>query len=328
MSMVPIPAAFCPMHVHVNAQAQILNCGPTFAKLAGGHALVGQDMFDVLEVIRPQGITTVPAMISGRGHCLHLALRQDPRTRLKAQALPDADNGVFLNMSLSADIVGAVQAHQLTAHDFAPTDPTIDLLYLFEAKSAAMEASRALNRRLQVARVAAEEQAFTDTLTGLKNRRGLEHVLNRWLAEGAAFALVHLDLDHFKPVNDRLGHAAGDAVLQEVARRLSVLVRRGDVVARTGGDEFILLLRNQICRDKLMAVGCRLIKGLEQPIWWDAAPRQISASLGIATASAIVGGSPLPAETLIERADAALYQAKRAGRSQPAIFDRDTPVSG
>lgn len=328
MTIAPVPAAFCPMHLHLDATARILACGPTFAKICGGSAPIGHSLFDVLTLLRPQGVTSVDAMLARPTQCLHLTLGARPATRFKAQAVPDASGGLYLNLSFSADIVGAVQAHGLTAHDFAPTDPTIDLLYLFEAKSAAMESSRALNRKLQVARVAAEEQAFTDTLTGLKNRRGLEHVLNRWLGEGVGFALAHLDLDHFKPVNDTLGHAAGDAVLQEVARRLSVTVRRDDVVGRTGGDEFILLLRDQLCQNNLMALGQRIIQELEKPIWWEAAPRRISASLGIARAMPIAGGSPLLPATLIERADAALYQAKNAGRAQACIFDRDTPMPG
>lgn len=328
MTIAPVPAAFCPMHLHLDAGARILTCGPTFVKICGDAEPLGQSLFDVLTLVRPQGLTSVNAMLARPAQCLHLTLCARPTTRFKAQAVPDADGGIYLNLSFSGDIVGAVQAHGLTAHDFAPTDPTIDLLYLFEAKSAAMDSSRALNRKLQVARVAAEEQAFTDTLTGLKNRRGLDHVLNRWLGEGVGFALVHLDLDHFKPVNDTLGHAAGDAVLQEVARRLSLTVRREDVVARTGGDEFILLLRNQLCRDDLLTLGERLIEELEKPIWWDGAQRKISASLGIACAMPIAGGSPLLPATLIERADAALYQAKNAGRAQACIFDRDTPLPG
>ena len=118
------------------------------------------------------------------------------------------------------------------------------MLYLVEAKSAAMDESRALNSRLQGAKIAAEEQAFTDTLTGLKNRRALDHVMARLLAMGEVFSCMHVDLDYFKSINDTLGHAAGDHVLQVVAQVLVAETRAPDTIARVGGDEFVILVHD------------------------------------------------------------------------------------
>ena len=150
--------------------------------------------------------------------------------------------------------------YALVSSDFAATDLAIEMLYLVEAKSAAMEASRKLNLRLQGAMIAAEEQAFTDTLTGLKNRRAMDHVLARLIEAGREFALMHIDLDFFKAVNDTLGHAAGDHVLQNVARIMVEETRSDDTVARVGGDEFVILFDGLTDRETLVRVAERIIQ--------------------------------------------------------------------
>ena len=125
--------------------------------------------------------------------------------------------------------------HALSGADFPVTDLAVELLFLVEANTAAMEASRHLNLRLQGAKIGAEEQAYTDTLTGLKNRRALEHILARLRITHASFALLRLDLDCFKSVNDTRGHSAGDHVLQQVAHRMVHETRDSDTIARVGG---------------------------------------------------------------------------------------------
>lgn len=127
-----------------------------------------------------------------------------------------------------------VQDYGLSSADFAATDLVIEMLFLVEAKSAAMDASRNLNNRLQGAKLAAEEQAATDTLTGLKSRRAADHILAAALAEDSEFSLMHLDLEFFKSVNDTQGDAAGDYVLQEVAKVMRAETRKVDMIARVG----------------------------------------------------------------------------------------------
>jgi len=109
--------------------------------------------------------------------------------------------------------------------------------------------------RLQGAKARAEEQALTDVLTGLGNRRAMERALSTLMQNGGGFALIHLDLDYFKQVNDTLGHAAGDHVLAEVASLLRASVRGADLVARVGGDEFVILLAGVQDRGLLERVG-------------------------------------------------------------------------
>ncbi|MFC3118341.1 GGDEF domain-containing protein [Jhaorihella thermophila] len=226
--------------------------------------------------------------------------------------MPLDDGGAVVNLSFGISVVDAVRIHGLSAGDFAPTDLAIELLYLVEANAAAMEASRKLNLRLQSGMIAAEEQAFTDTLTGLKNRRALDHILARLSESGETFALMHLDLDFFKQVNDTYGHAAGDTVLQRAARVMVAATRERDAVARIGGDEFVLIFPRLVDPDKLAMIARRLIQGLEEPIPVGEQTCRISASIGIA----IRQDSEEAAEDLLHRADIALYAAKRAGRGR------------
>jgi len=219
-----------------------------------------------------------------------------------------------------------VRDYSLTSADFAPTDLTMEMLYLIEAKSAAMEASRTLNQRLQGAKIAAEEQAFTDTLTGLKNRRAMDHVLDRTIASGQDFSLMHVDLDYFKTVNDTLGHAAGDQVLQHVARIMVEETRSDDTVARVGGDEFVILLHKVIDKGRLTDISQRLIARLEVPVPYEAHECRISCSIGTVRVSDYANPS---AAQVMEDADIALYASKRQGRACMRFYDpamRDAPV--
>jgi diguanylate cyclase (GGDEF)-like protein len=155
-----------------------------------------------------------------------------------------------------------------------------------------------------------EARAETDPLTGVMNRRGFERELNRAASHvqryGGNAALVYLDLDRFKPVNDRFGHAAGDAVLVAVAATLVASVRASDMVARIGGDEFAVLLWNlspQDARNRSQALE-RAIGETSVP--WDEGRLTVGATTGVAefpTDRDIAG--------LLARADAAMYARKR-----------------
>jgi diguanylate cyclase (GGDEF)-like protein len=218
-------------------------------------------------------------------------------------------------LGFGLSILDAVRDYTLSAADFARTDIAIELLYLVEAKSAAMAASRRLNLRLQGARLAAEEAAITDSLTGLANRRAMERVLERLVQARAPFAVMQVDLDHFKPVNDGLGHAAGDALLAHVAQVLGQETRQDDLAARVGGDEFVLLFAGIAERARLSQIAERIQRRLAQPFYWGDVACKISASIGIT----IAGGDARPAPVLLAEADAALYAAKHAGRAQHAF---------
>ncbi len=121
------------------------------------------------ELLRPRSVTTVPGLMAAAGGRLHLRFRDEPRTALKGLIAPLPNrSGAVVNLSFGISILDAVRDYALTSADFSGTDLAIELLYLVEAKSAAMEASRSLNLRLQGAMLEAEEQAYTDTLTGLE----------------------------------------------------------------------------------------------------------------------------------------------------------------
>jgi len=315
----------CPMHVVLNATGHIIHAGPTLAKLRPEGDPTGLRFLELVELKRPRTGTTMPELLALAGVKLHLQLRDAPRTGLKGVLVPlpegagfGPEGGAVVNMSFGISILDAVRDFDLTNADFAPTDLAMEMLYLVEAKTAAMEASRKLNLRLQGAKVAAEEQAYTDTLTGLKNRRALDHVLARLSETETDFALMNCDLDFFKAVNDTLGHAAGDFVLQTVARIMVEETRGDDAIVRTGGDEFVLIFPRLIDPSRVSEIALRLIRRLEEPIPFNGDMCRISASIGV-TLSAQYKNPSL--DRIMEDADIALYAAKSAGRGQHKMFD-------
>jgi diguanylate cyclase (GGDEF)-like protein len=160
-------------------------------------------------------------------------------------------------------------------------------------------------------------QAGHDLLTGLANVRSFEDLFTTTVDSDRRrrrpeVAMMFVDLDHFKNVNDALGHHAGDAVLVEVAARLRVAIRTGDTACRLGGDEFGVLMPGVARLEDLEMVAARILRSVEQPIVVAGTTVRISASIGIAL-------SPGPEDTfeaLLQRADAAMYEAKAEGRAR------------
>ncbi|KAF0677577.1 diguanylate cyclase [Profundibacterium mesophilum] len=317
MSVPPKPAVdpfdqLIPMHLRLDAQGRVTHVGPSLAKLAPQARLVGRGVSELLAIRRPAGLSSDAAIMRAEGRTLHVTLRAGHGTRMRGQ-LVRLGSGAILNLSLALSELSDLSRYRLTCTDFAPTDMTIDMLYLVEAKSAAMAESRQLIQRLEGARLTAEAQAFTDTLTGLRNRRALDQVLHRMIEQKRPFAITHLDLDLFKQVNDTLGHAAGDHVLRKVACILLNSTRNTDLVARVGGDEFTILLDGLVDHAALRSSGARIIERLEAPIDYAGTVCRISASLGTTTSD--LYARPNPGQ-MLEDADRALYVAKRLGRAQ------------
>lgn len=310
----------CPCHAQLSQTGHILHLGPTLAKVLGGAPSLPIRFLEVFELRRPKPVTSMQKLFALAGQKLTFRLRDAPHTELKAvlAMLPDGQ-GAVVNFSFGIAIQNAVQRHALTYSDFAGTDLAIEMLYLIEAKSAAMDASRTLNQRLQGAKIAAEEQAFTDTLTGLKNRRALDLVLARLSEAKVPFTVMQLDLDYFKAVNDTYGHAAGDHVLQVAARILVEETRAEDTVVRLGGDEFALVFYNVINQTRLAKLSQRIINRLEQPVPFQNNVCRISGSIGIALFDRTSEASP---EVILEQSDQALYASKNAGRAQHSFFHR------
>ena len=308
----------CPMHVLLDATGHILQAGPTMHKLLVDKRLVGARFLELFELQRPRAVTTMPQLMAQQGVKLHLRLRDNHATAFKAVLVGHpSGEGAIVNLSFGISVMDSVRDYGLTSADFAATDLAIEMLYLIEAKTAAMAASRKLNQRLQGAKIAAQEQAFTDTLTGLKNRRAMDHVLARLLSVEAEFSMMHLDLDYFKAVNDTLGHGAGDYVLQEVAQILVAETRNEDTVARVGGDEFVLLFNRLTDVAKLDDIALRIIARLEEPIPFNDEVCRISGSVGTVICDK---GGIADAEQLLADADVALYASKHKGRACHTIY--------
>lgn len=329
-----------PMALWLDRTGIIRGAGPALEKLCAD-SLPGQRLGAQFEVLRPRLPEATSASearpaddrakaVAGRnagaevdlaellGARVYLRLRRTPATTLRGVAVPArvaGADGLILNLTFGIGLADAVRDHGLTTSDFAVTDLAMEFLYLQEAKALVMGELHALNARLQDARRTAEAQAMSDPLTGLANRRALDQDLARAAAVaargGAPFALAHLDLDHFKAVNDLLGHPAGDFMLGRVAAILREETRRADLVARVGGDEFVLLLRGAHDPAGLMALGARIIARIEEPCLHEGRPCRISASIGIVLSASHPGADPAQ---MLAAADVALYASKRRGR--------------
>jgi diguanylate cyclase (GGDEF)-like protein/PAS domain S-box-containing protein len=191
----------------------------------------------------------------------------------------------------------------------------------------------AAEQALQASREELEMQARVDSLTGLANRRQFDErlalALGRSRRHGLAVALMYMDIDHFKKVNDNFGHAAGDQVLRIFGQRLSACVRAGDLVARLGGDEFVVLVEDLSSCATAEVIARKLIAAMGEGIVVEGVTLHVTTSIGIAFSM-----HPAVAKTLTSTADAALYAAKKAGRntwhlatsSETAVADHGAPL--
>lgn len=168
-----------------------------------------------------------------------------------------------------------------------------------------------------------EHLAFHDALTDLPNRAFLSHLVGQAVVGGGrqddTFALLFLDLDRFKLINDSLGHEAGDQLLKEAAKRLTAAVRQHDVVARLGGDEFVVLLRKVSRRDQIDPIANFLLSTIKAPFSLAGQSCHVSVSIGIA----LFPSNGLDEQTLMKRADMAMYQAKQAGKNNAQYYSAE-----
>ena len=175
---------------------------------------------------------------------------------------------------------------------------------------------RKLEQRIQY-------QANYDALTGLPNRHLFQDRLTQAIAQvqrsGRSFALLYLDVDHFKNINDRLGHPFGDYVLVELGRRFRNIIRETDTIARIGGDEFAIILEELSDRHEALVLGRRLMNEAGAPIRINHAKSGLTVSIGIA----LYPGDGTDATDLVRNADIALYQVKKSGRNNIQFFSRE-----
>ncbi len=218
----------------------------------------------------------------------------------------------------------AAQMLDLGAHDLM-TGP-------FDAEEAALRLDQQLRRKARSDQLHATLQnglraALIDPLTGLHNRRYALPELGRMLDEGGDLTVMLADLDHFKRLNDTYGHAAGDTVLAEVARRLRTALRPDDLVARFGGEEFLIALPGVPARQARQTADrlCLAIGNLPVPVPGLLRPVPVTVSIGLVHHGETAqpgGNTQALAAQLLERADRALYGAKAHGRNQVTSLDR------
>ena len=167
-------------------------------------------------------------------------------------------------------------------------------------------------------------QARVDTLTGLANRQQLyerlEEAIARSRRSSTQLACLYLDIDHFKQVNDTLGHASGDALLRQFGARLHTIVRETDLVARLAGDEFVVVLEGLDDESGAESVAVKIIDGMKVPFVIEGVERSVTASIGVVVSS----GRDDDPDSLLKKADSRLYTAKRRGRNLFEIHDAFT----
>src|SRR5256885_1812112 len=171
-------------------------------------------------------------------------------------------------------------------------------------------------------------QAFHDSLTKLPNRAlfsdRLQHALDRMTRRQESIAVLFLDLDEFKPINDSFGHDAGDRLLIAVGRRLQSCLRPEDTIARLGGDEFTVLLEDITDVRYAILVAERIAEALKKPFELDGQEASVTASIGIAVGT---GRRSTPDE-LVRSSDQAMYEAKRSGKARFVVFHEGMTANG
>ncbi len=198
-------------------------------------------------------------------------------------------------------------------------DVTSDVLLNQDLRKA-QQLTEARNRELEAARTRIEHNALHDSLTGLPNRRYLDEMLKRHAADGyhgsGSIALLHIDLDRFKQINDTLGHAAGDAMLIHASKVLRANCRETDFVARIGGDEFVIVSSAGSDDERLNALAARIVREMRKPAYYEGHACRFGVSVGLAVARA----ADIDVKQLLINADIALYRAKARGRNRHEFF--------
>ncbi|HEX2025360.1 MAG TPA: EAL domain-containing protein [Actinomycetota bacterium] len=243
-----------------------------------------------------------------------------PREYLAARGLKDAviapllDDGIPVGLIMVGDRMGDVSTFEVQDVKMLET--------LAQHVSVSLENGRLEDSLAELTALKEElrHRAFHDSLTGLPNRmlftERVAHALTHRERHDAPMAVLFVDLDDFKTINDSLGHTAGDQVLSVVAERLRGCLRPSDTVARLGGDEFGILLDDMADTGDALLAAERILAALSQPAYMEGREVSIRASLGIT-----LDAHGQTAETLLRNADLAMYMAKRRGKSRYQVFE-------
>ncbi|WP_243656758.1 diguanylate cyclase domain-containing protein [Paucimonas lemoignei] len=228
-------------------------------------------------------------------------------------------------LAITGDSEFKIAALQAGARDFLMKP--FDIIEL-DARVRNMLEVRLLYNAVQEQSRIQRELAMHDSLTGLPNRRLLMDRLHTMMQHAQRsrqhLAVLYLDLDGFKPVNDQMGHQAGDELLKMVAQRLLHTVRRDDTVSRLGGDEFVLLLADVADIATVERLAEKVLRYLSSPFIVQDRPVKITASIGIATYSHDIDSD---CESLLADADMAMYQAKNRGKSRYFMLNKSAVLA-
>jgi len=265
----------------------------------------------------------------GRGIIGSVAFDGEPINLRDAELDPRFENEVFGTVVRSIlvapvigpddEILGVLTAMNSRQGYFAFQEEEI-LSYLCKLVASAMERSATLNEHVELNKKLSH-QARHDALTGLPNRIALEEKLEVKLEEsrneGYSLAVLFIDLDRFKLVNDTLGHSIGDILLRQVAHRLKTGVRMGDIVARLGGDEFVVVLATVKNEQSIIKISRKLLKSLQQPFFVEGQELYLSGSIGIS----LYPEHGNNVTELLRYADNAMYLVKENGKNNFRFFD-------
>jgi diguanylate cyclase len=261
----------------------------------------------ILAVSTDQRLTTAASVMTIAAHAALALFGLDPtaeRLTTPARAGPDRlspSRLVLLGLAVAAlpIVIGAQEVAGRAGHPFLLVVSAAIITTLVMLRIGYLSTQR------DQAEAALRHEATHDPLTGLPNRKEFTHQVSRELTLGHSVAVIFCDLDRFKAINDRFGHATGDQVLVEVAHRLRASLNADDLVGRLGGDEFVILLRNTTAVE-VQAVRRRIVNAVDRPIMMS----DLTASIGITTGTALADGDDVDPDELIGRADHAMYVAK------------------
>ena len=259
--------------------------------------------------VRPGDSTTLTDLYARPGPMVLDRTNEDPFLQGLFELVGN-ERAAIVPVVVQGEVLGVIGT------DLVDDAPPGDILERLEGL--ADQASTALLNVRLLATV--RDQALCDSLTGLPNARAITERTAQAVGRssgGDRMALLFIDLDHFKPVNDTFGHAVGDEVLRMCAERLGSLVRGDDVVARLGGDEFLVLLHDLDRPEQAEAAAARLCAAIDQPFDVGGSVVRVSSSIGIA----LFPDHGRDFDALVRRADAAMYTAKASRRGAFAVAD-------
>jgi diguanylate cyclase (GGDEF)-like protein len=274
-----------------------------------GKALVGMDSseapreasFCARTIVSDDGMLVVPDTLDDPAWSENMMVTDDPNLRFYAGASIVADD-----LALGTVCVADHEPRELS-------EDQLEALRILARQTAAHLELRRRSAQLESANDQLHEIALADSLTGLPNRTllfdRLDIALRMRARSGYTVGVVFIDLDHFKSVNDTLGHKAGDELLRTVARRLRAATRDADTVARVGGDEFVVVYPELPSEASLETMAGRLTEAVERPAWIGTTEVTPELSLGC-----VIVGEGDDADSLLNRADELMYEAKRSSR--------------